>query len=195
MKTVAFAVLLLLFSNSAALYAESGISQFQPFPSEPEDKFTIGVPLGWNSRITPSSRGKLYAFWDGTGNALTINVGIPNSFEQMLNSIAENTISKAQLSEMQRVFRKEAPLKLDMKLSINTIANKKAFTQSYIYRHETLGAIGFLRHVGHDFLHGGKQYSISYSSPPASTREAAVATFETSLQRYFKPMLISFFLR
>lgn len=193
MKALALALFLLLFSNSVAFSAESGISQLQPLPSDPEDRFAIGVPLGWNSRITASSRGRLYAFWDGTGNALTIDVGTPNSFEQLLTSISENKVSKTKLLEMQRVFRREAPLKLNVILSVSTIANKRTFTQSYIYRHETLGAVGFVSNISHDFLHKGKQYSISYSSPPASTGEAAESIFEISFQRYFKPMLVSFF--
>jgi len=195
MKALVFTVFLLFISNSAAIYAESDISQFQTFSSSPEDRFAISVPLGWNSKIIPSLRGKTYAFWDGTGNALAIDVGIPNSFKKLLNAIAENKISKTELLEIQQQVRNETPLKLDLLLSISTIANKKALTQIYTYRQETLVTVAFLKAVQHDFLHEGKQYSISYSSPPAFTTEAAKATFETSLQRYFKPILVTFFVQ
>lgn len=194
-KALAFSIFLFFISNSGAIYAGSGISQFQTFSSNPEDRFTISVPLGWNSKIIPNARGKMYAFWDGVGNALTIDVGTPDSFKKLLNAIADNKISKTQLSEIQQLFRREAPLKPDVLLSISTIANKKALTQTYTHRQETLDIVVFVRGVQHDFLHEGKQYIISYSSTPAFTSEAAKANLETSFQRYFKPMLVTFFVQ
>jgi len=195
LKLLAFSVFLLFISNGAPIYAGTGISQFQTISSSPEDRFAISVPLGWNSKIIPSARGKMYAFWDGAGNALTVDVGTPDSFKKLLNAIAENKISKTELLEIQQLFRREAPLKPDVLLSISTIANKKALTQIYTHRQETLDTVVFVRGVRYDFLHEGKQYSISYSSPPAFTMEAAKAALETSLQRYFKPMLVTFFVQ
>lgn len=195
MKALAFAVFILFISNSSAIYAASGISQFQTFSSSPEDRFAISVPPEWKLQIVPSSRGKMYAFLDGTGNALTVDVGTPDSFRKLLSAIAENKISKTELSEIQKLFRREAPLKPDVLLSISTIANKKALTQIYTHRQETLNTVVFVRGVRHDFLHEGKQYSISYSSPPAFTTGAAKAKFEISSQRYFKPMLVTFFVQ
>lgn len=187
--------LLLLLNNDISLPAAQSIaSSVQVFTSQPEDKFIIAVYNNWESKIMSSSGGKTYVFWDNVGNAISINVKIPKDFEKLLNSIAEDKISKKELSKIQNVFRMQAPLKEDLSLDISIVSNKKTLTQIYLYRQETLDTVYFIKNISHDFLHSGQQYTISYSSSPAPTKEAAKKNFEESFQRYFKPMLITFFI-
>jgi hypothetical protein len=193
---IIISLLLLLFACAVYIFEAQAIaSSLQVFASQPEDKFTIGVLAKWNSRILPSSGGRTYMFWDGVGNALSVKVVAPNSLDKLLSSIAENKISRTELSEVQKEFQRLAPHKIDLSLDISTVSSKKTLTQSYIYRQETLDTVVFMKNISHDFLYLGRQYSISYSSPPAPTKEAARANFEKSFQRYFKPMLTSFFIQ
>jgi hypothetical protein len=186
--------LLLLFGYNILVPVTTSIASSLPvFASQSEDRFTIAVLATWNTRVMPSSGGKTYMFWDGAGNALSVKVMAPNSFEQLLSSIAENKVSKSDLAQIQKEFQGLAPHKIDLSLDISTVSSRKTLTQSYLYRQETLDTVSFMKNISHDFLYLGRQYSISYSSPPAPTKESAKAKFEKSFQTYFKPMLISFF--
>lgn len=195
MFLVLIALLLFLSYNTFILVTPSIASSLQVFASQPEDKFTIGVIAKWSTRIMPGSRGNTYMFWDGAGNDLSVKVVAPNSLDQLLDSIADNRISKTDLSEIQKEFQRLAPHKIDLSLVISTVSSKKTLTQSYLYRQETLNTIFFMKNISYDFIYLGRQYSISCSSPPAPTKESAKAKFEKSFQRYFKPMLISFFVQ
>ena len=181
----------LLLSNSTSIYA----LDFQPIRSNPEDRFAISVPNGWNSNITPSVSGKLYAFWDGAGNALTVDVGAPNSFKPILKAIENNKISKTKLLEIQQVWQTWDVNKLNLLVSISTVANRKMLTKTLTYKQESLDTVIFVKSIEYSFLYDEKQYSISYTAPPAYTIEEAEANFDKSYQQYLKPILITFFLQ
>jgi len=105
----------------------------------------------------------------------------------------KNAVSKSQLLKIQKDFAEAAPSKSGLSLSINVISNKKAITQTFLYKQETLGHVLYLINVTHDLLYNDKQYTISYSMG-GSTVDSAIQNFEASERMYFTPMLVSFFL-
>jgi len=174
------------------IYAES---TFEVKTSKPGDGFAIGIPEHWNEKVYASENGTTYAYWDGIGNALTITVRRPNSFERVLIMIKNDQLNEKQLQELENSFKRSAPLKRSLKLSIEVISNEKALVQSYLYRHETAGFVYFIKNKQFEFIKNGKQYQVSFSPPPSNTEEAAENKFANSYRSTFYPILITFFLK
>lgn len=171
------------------------ICRLDPFVSKAEDRFVIGVPLSWKKRINSIDGGNSYMFWDEFGNAFSISVHCPNSFKRLLEDISKNKVSKHQLTELQKKFAKQAPLKMDIRISINTIANRKSLTQNYIYKHQTINIKYYMKNITYDLLYNERQYSISFSARPGATKDEALQNFRVAEKKYFTPMLVSFFLK
>ena len=180
----------ILFFKSSSFANE----QIKIINSLPEDKFSIGIPGNWQEKRYPSSTGRIYAFWDNIGNAITITVKIPNSFTELLNKISNNQISHKQLKQIETQFCHEAPSKIDLEISIKKIANKKTFSQNFIIKQETLDTIYYISTTTFDFLHEGRQYQIGISSTPAVDKNNAKINFKNSFRKYFKPILITLFI-
>jgi hypothetical protein len=85
--------------------------------------------------------------------------------------------------------------KLNLLVSISTVANRKMLTKTFTYKQESLDTVIFVKNIEYSFLYNEKQYSISYSAPPAYTIEEAETNFDKSYQQYLKPILITFFLQ
>ena len=177
---------------SNVIYAES---TFDVKTSKPGDGFAIGIPKHWNEKVYASEKGTTYAYWDGIGNALTITVREPNSFEKVLMVIKNDQLNEKQLKELENSFKQRAPLKRSLKLGIEVISNEKALVQSYLYRHETAGFVYFIKNKQFEFIKNGKQYQVSFSPPPSNTEEAAETKFNDSYGNTFYPILVTFFLK
>ena len=181
---------IMLLSNGG--YAEP---VFEVKTSKPGDGFFIGIPKHWNDKVYASEKGTTYAYWDGIGNALTITVREPNSFEKVLMMIKNDEFNSKKLKELENYFKQEAPLKRSIKLGIEVISNQKALAQSYLYRQETAGFVYFLKNKQFEFIKNGKQYQISFSPPPSKTEEEAEIKFNDSYGDTFYPILVTFFLK
>jgi hypothetical protein len=177
---------------SSVVYAES---TFDVKISKPRDGFAIGIPKHWNEKVYPSEKGTTYAYWDDIGNALTITVREPNSLKQILTMIKDDQFNEKQLKQLEKIFKRDAPLKQNIKIGIEVISNQKALSQSYLYRHETTGFIYFVKNKQFDFIKNSKQYQVSFSHPPSKTEEAAEIQFNDSYRKTFYPILVSFFLK
>jgi len=177
--------------NVPILYAQNPINGFTICSSSQSDRFAIKIPNKWDQKEDSGNNGTYYNFWDEQGNALSIVVRMPNTFFNLLKGIERNAVSKNQLLRIQKEFADAAPIKRGLSLSINVISNRKALTQTYLYKKETLGNILYIINVTHDFLYNNKQYTISYSMA-GKTVDKAVQNFEESERRYFTPMLLSF---
>lgn len=177
---------------SNIIYAES---TFEVKISKPGDGFSIGIPKHWDEKVYASENGTTYAYWDNIGNALTVAVREPNSIENVLMMIKNDQFNKKQLEELEEFFKLNAPLKLDVKLSIEIISNERALVQSYLYRHETAGFVHFMKNKQFEFIKNEKQYQVSFSPPPSNTKEMAENKFANSYSNTFYPILVTFFLK
>lgn len=180
-----------IISLSTVIYAES---TFDVKISKPEDKFSIGIPNNWNDKISPSENGITYAYWDDIGNAITITVRKPNSFERVLTMIKNDQLNEKQLKEIETQFKRDAPLKRRVKVGIDVLSNRKALVQSYVYRQESVGFIYFVKTKTYDFIYNNKQYQVSFSPTPSKTEDAAEIKFNETYKAIFFPILISFFI-
>jgi len=177
---------------SSVIYAES---IFDVKTSKPGDGFAIGIPKHWNEKVYPSEKGTSYAYWDDIGNAITITVHEPNSFERVLAMIKNDQLNEKQLKELEKLFKREAPLKRRVKVGIEVLSNQKALVQSYVYRHETTGFIYFIKTKTFNFIKNNKQYQVSFSPTPSKTEAAAEIRFNKSYRNIFYPILVTFFLK
>ena len=178
--------------NAPNLYAQDPIDGFTVFSSSHSDRFAIKIPSNWEQKKMDSvDNGIYYNFWDGQGNALSVGVRMPNTFFNLLKAIENKAVSKDQLLRFQKEFADAAPMKRGLSLSINVIANRRALTQTFLYKKETLGNVLYIINVTHEFLYNNKQYGISYSMV-GKTVDKVIQNFEDSERRYFTPMLLSF---
>jgi hypothetical protein len=188
---------LIIILTSFVLFLSSVIcaeSTFDVKTSRPGDGFAIGIPKNWNEKVYASEKGTTYAYWDAVGHALTITVHKPNSFEKVLMLIKKDQFTENQLKELEHFVKRNAPLKQNIKLTIEVISNEKALVQSYLYRHETAGSAHFIKNKQFEFLKNGKQYRISFSPPPSKTEKSAENKFNDSYGTTFYPILVTFFL-
>lgn len=189
--TIYFMILIVVLFAGRSSFANE---ENRIFNSLPDDKFSVWVPENWSEKNYPATGGRTYAFWNDMGNAITITVKKPNSFKSLLGMISKNEVSKDQLLELEQYMRQEAPAKLDLRLGIETIASQKAFSQNHITRQETFGVIYYLNSIRLYFLYKGMMYDISFSASVASNKKAARSNMENSINQFFKPILLTFFL-
>ena len=190
------AIVLVIAHETQVANAESEIDVKTSIPDE---QFTIGIPKLWSEKIFFDSQNRrVYAFWEN-GNAITIAVKkiTYESYKKTLKEL-ENMNDK-KLAEMENSGKKEVPSKLNVKLSLETVANQKAFVQTYVERQESLGKVMYIGSKTYDFVYNGSnnsfEYRISISAMPANNESNASKNFSDAFEKYFRPIIISFFPR
>ena len=177
----------------------SGVCYAEPVldvkTSEPGDGFAIGIPKNWNEKVYDSERGMTYAYWDQTGDAITITVREPSSLKQVLMAIRDGKFSQGQLKKLQKVFSENAPAKRDVYLGIEVISNEKALMQIYLYRHEAVGHVHFLVNTQFDLIKNNKQYQISFSPSRSKSEKDAMTKYKQAYKNTFHPIIKTFFLK
>ena len=192
MKSIQLAVILSLFF---AISGNANAFQLDVKVSNPADRFTIGIPTTWKEKIYPTETGTSYAYWDGVGNAITITVKKTNSFKELLKMISNNKVSKSQLLELENYFQQEAPEKLYLSLSLETIANHRALVQTYILSHEALEQHILIKTRSYDLIKGEKQYQVSFSPPPQKNKKLADYMFDYTYEMFFHDILATLMIK
>lgn len=192
MKNIQVVVVLSLFF---AIIGTANAFQLDVKVSNPGDRFTIGIPTTWKEKIYLAETGTSYAYWDGVGNAITITVKKTNSFKELLKMISNNQVNKSQLLELEKYFQQEAPEKLYLSLSLETIASHRAMVQTYTLSHDSLERHVLIKTRSYDFIKGDKQYQVSFSPPPQKNKELADYMFDYTYEMFFHDLLATLMIK
>ena len=92
---------------------------------------------------------------------------------------------------MERFIEREVPYKKDAVVTLETISNKPAFTQTYVYEHRAVGTALYLKSATYEVIHQGRVFLIGVSGGAASTKQEAHQKFEAAMSTFFRPMLVS----
>lgn len=180
-------VFLLIFCSSSE--PANADNQFITY-WQPSFNFAISIPKGWAIDVKDTDNGRTFVFHDRKGSAFSISITGPTESKMKLSKhINEKGFSELELQQLARLFERETGYKQDVVISVETISNRKAFTQSFFYSHNTLGNISYSKYINFELIHKNKVYLIDFAGSAARTKREAVMSYNAALNKYFSKML------